>query len=246
MVNQTQILSCTKSFHDHFNLSTLSNLSLIIYKTLNVHQRKSLKQFKELINQSCIKSMSSLDFLRQTDQTKHGEFDDSLSSYEPKNGLCSPKNNIQIMNRSTMKLSSIRIAAKISMRLHNRMQRLPALNCPSGLEYLTKIEKFVVNHMMNHFTKLLGPRGLIICPTLPIPAVKHRTTLLNGFDPSYTMFSNVISFPSTHCPTGLTKEGLPVGFQIIVPPFNDNLAITMACEVEKLFGGWISPSAVNC
>ncbi|XP_015784564.1 fatty-acid amide hydrolase 2-B [Tetranychus urticae] len=100
--------------------------------------------------------------------------------------------------------------------------------------------------MKNHFTKLLGPRGLIICPTLPIPAVKHRTTLLNGFDPSYTMFSNVISFPSTHCPTGLTKEGLPVGFQIIVPPFNDNLAITMACEVEKLFGGWISPSAVNC
>ncbi|XP_053208376.1 fatty-acid amide hydrolase 2-B-like [Panonychus citri] len=101
------------------------------------------------------------------------------------------------------------------------------------------------DEMKDHFTQLLGSNGVLICPTIPVPAIKHKTTLFNGFDTGYTMFSNVISFPSTHCPTGLTKDGLPIGFQIITPPLKDNTSITMACEVEKLFGGWTSPSQLN-
>ncbi|XP_074603259.1 fatty-acid amide hydrolase 2-A-like [Brevipalpus obovatus] len=98
----------------------------------------------------------------------------------------------------------------------------------------------------NHFLKTLGNKGVLFYPTLPIPAIKHRTTVWNAIDCGYTMLSNLICFPATHCPTGLNKEGLPIGFQIIAPPYKDNVSISIACELEKLFGGWTSPSSIEC
>lgn len=87
---------------------------------------------------------------------------------------------------------------------------------------------------------------MLFYPTLPVPAIKHRTTVWNAIDCGYTMLSNLICFPATHCPTGLTKDNLPFGFQVIAPPFKDNLSISIACELEKVFGGWVPPSPVQC
>ncbi|RWS04828.1 fatty-acid amide hydrolase 2-like protein [Dinothrombium tinctorium] len=90
--------------------------------------------------------------------------------------------------------------------------------------------------------KILGSDGVFFYPTLPIPAVKHKTTIFSGLNCGYTMIFNVLSFPATHCPMGLGKENVPIGFQVASSPFNDRLTIAVACELERAFGGWVSPS----
>jgi len=47
-------------------------------------------------------------------------------------------------------------------------------------------------------------------------------------------------------PLGLSKSGLPVGLQVIASPLNDHLSIAVAEELEKGFGGWVSPSEIKC
>ena len=83
---------------------------------------------------------------------------------------------------------------------------------------------------------------MIFYPTLPTPAKKHAQSLLSSFDCAYTMFANTIGFPATHCPIGLNKDGLPIGFQVISAPFNDQVGLAFAVELEKQYGGWVPPS----
>jgi fatty acid amide hydrolase 2 len=40
---------------------------------------------------------------------------------------------------------------------------------------------------------------------------------------------------------GLNDDGLPIGVQIISKKNNDMLNIAIALELEKKFGGWVSP-----
>lgn len=60
------------------------------------------------------------------------------------------------------------------------------------------------------------------------------------------MLSNLLGFPTTHCPMGLTKDNLPIGFQIITSPFKDRYSIAMANELNDVFGGCKPPFEVNC
>ena len=63
---------------------------------------------------------------------------------------------------------------------------------------------------------------------------------------SYTMIFNVLGVPVTNCPLGLSKDGLPIGVQVVGMPFNDHMTIALAQEFEKAFGGWVSPSKIVC
>lgn len=54
----------------------------------------------------------------------------------------------------------------------------------------------------------------------------------------YTMFFNLMGFPSCHVPLGKDKEGLPIGMQVIAAPYQDRLCFAIARECEAAFGGW--------
>lgn len=60
------------------------------------------------------------------------------------------------------------------------------------------------------------------------------------------MLCNLIGFPATHCSMGLSKNELPIGFQVIAAPYNDRYTIAMANELSKVFGGCKPPFDVNC
>jgi len=45
---------------------------------------------------------------------------------------------------------------------------------------------------------------------------------------------------------GLSKNELPIGFQVIAAPYNDRYTIAMANELSKVFGGCKPPFDVNC
>jgi len=76
--------------------------------------------------------------------------------------------------------------------------------------------------------------------------VKHYSTILKFTNISYTALFNTLGVPVTQCPLGLNKDGMPIGVQIVSAPYNDHITIAVANEIEKAFGGWVSPSKIVC
>jgi fatty acid amide hydrolase 2 len=69
---------------------------------------------------------------------------------------------------------------------------------------------------------------------------------LKLFNISYTALFNPLYVAITAVPLGLSRSGLPIGVQIVASPLNDRLSIAAAEELEKAFGGWVSPTDINC
>jgi fatty acid amide hydrolase 2 len=48
--------------------------------------------------------------------------------------------------------------------------------------------------------------------------------------------------PVTQVPLGLGRERLPLGGQVAAAPGRDHVAIAVALELERVFGGWTPPA----
>lgn len=94
------------------------------------------------------------------------------------------------------------------------------------------------------FNDLVGETGVLLMATHPEPAPGHYTTPFKVFNVSYTAATSVLQTPITQCPLGLSKDGLPIGIQILARPHNDKLTIAVAQELESAFGGWMPPTRV--
>ncbi|XP_059472148.1 fatty-acid amide hydrolase 2 isoform X2 [Neocloeon triangulifer] len=88
---------------------------------------------------------------------------------------------------------------------------------------------------------LLGEEGVFFYPTHPTPAPYHNEPVLRPFNFSYTAIINVLGFPATAIPLGLSSNGLPIGLQVVGGLHQDRLTLAMAVELEKAFGGWVPP-----
>ena len=83
--------------------------------------------------------------------------------------------------------------------------------------------------------------GVLLYPSYSRPAPRHFRPLLRPFDHVYTGILNVLEFPATQVPLGLSTDGLPLGVQVAAIPGNDHLTIAVALELERAFGGWVPP-----
>nr|XP_042912734.1 fatty-acid amide hydrolase 2-like [Parasteatoda tepidariorum] len=102
----------------------------------------------------------------------------------------------------------------------------------------------MLKDLRRELTELLGDDGILLFPPHPTCAPHHNEPLFKPFNFAYTGLFNVLGFPVTQCPLGLGRENLRIGVQIVVKPFNDRLSLAVAVELEKVFGGWISPSKI--
>ncbi|KAG8144491.1 hypothetical protein E2320_012997 [Naja naja] len=89
--------------------------------------------------------------------------------------------------------------------------------------------------------ELLGENGVLLYPSHPVLAPKHHAPLGMPFNFAYTAIFNILGLPVTQCPLGLSKDGLPLGIQVVAGPHNDHLTLAMAQYLEKAFGGWVPP-----
>ncbi|RWS31203.1 fatty-acid amide hydrolase 2-like protein [Leptotrombidium deliense] len=96
------------------------------------------------------------------------------------------------------------------------------------------------------FSRLLADNGVFLYPSHPEVAPKHESTFFKMFNIDHTTVFNIMGMPVTQCPLGLNEDGLPIGLQIASKAYNDHLTIAVASEIYKAFGGWISPSRVQC
>lgn len=95
---------------------------------------------------------------------------------------------------------------------------------------------------------------ILICPALAVPAFPHdhgpieqRTLTVNGVAQAYfqSMFwagvGTVSYLPSTVFPTGLTRDGLPLGLQAISAEYNDYITLDFVNLLARHAGGVLIP-----
>ena len=56
-----------------------------------------------------------------------------------------------------------------------------------------------------------------------------------------TALFNLLGLPVTQVPLGLNDDGLPLGVQVAAGRDRDHVAIAVALELERAFGGWVPP-----
>uniref|UniRef100_A0A336M3E8 CSON011385 protein n=1 Tax=Culicoides sonorensis TaxID=179676 RepID=A0A336M3E8_CULSO len=95
--------------------------------------------------------------------------------------------------------------------------------------------------LRDQFLELLGPNGVFIYPTFPTTAHPHYEIYHKLADTVYCMIWNTLGFPATNVIVGSDRKNLPIGIQIVTLPGNDHLSLTVAKEIERIYGGWQKP-----
>lgn len=106
-----------------------------------------------------------------------------------------------------------------------------------------RVKRFVELGMelRRSIVELIGPNGVLLYPPHPRPAPFHYRPLLGPFDARYTAIFNVLELPVTQVPLGLNDAGVPLGVQVAGVHGNDHVTIAVALELERTFGGWVTP-----
>ncbi len=90
---------------------------------------------------------------------------------------------------------------------------------------------------------------VLICPVAAIPAFRHgaRKWKVDGTDVeyldamSYTHWFNILGNPAVVVPVGKSAEGLPIGVQVVGRPFEEEVILAVAAQIEREVGGYVRP-----
>ncbi len=82
----------------------------------------------------------------------------------------------------------------------------------------------------------------ILCPVSFALARPHRASHADSFEQwGYMQIYNLLGWPGVSVRAGSSAEGLPVGVQIVAPPWREDIALALAQRIEKLRGGFSEP-----
>lgn len=110
------------------------------------------------------------------------------------------------------------------------------------------------------FSKFFETYSVLICPVMPTPAVPldnsepkfARTISINKKPQAYWdqlvwngAIANFAHLPATARPIQLSDAGLPMGVQIVGPAMADRKTIAFAHALDKVFGHFKKPTAIN-
>ncbi len=94
--------------------------------------------------------------------------------------------------------------------------------------------------MAAELTEAIGD-GILLHPAHPRVAPRHGTTIGRLWLLTPAAMFNLVGVPVTEVPLGLATGGLPLGVQVAAGRGNDHVAIAVALELERAFGGWVPP-----
>jgi Asp-tRNA(Asn)/Glu-tRNA(Gln) amidotransferase A subunit family amidase len=90
---------------------------------------------------------------------------------------------------------------------------------------------------------------VLLCPVAAVPAFRHgeRRWTIEGqtvkyLDAwSYCEWFNLLGMPGVAVPAGKSAEGLPIGVQIVGLPWQEEVVLSVAAELEAQGGEWQGP-----
>jgi amidase len=82
---------------------------------------------------------------------------------------------------------------------------------------------------------------LIVSPVMPQPAIRHGESYAAWFGDTYSEVHNLTGWPSVVVRAGSASDGLPIGVQLVAPPWREDIALAGAKVVEVATGGWRPP-----
>jgi Asp-tRNA(Asn)/Glu-tRNA(Gln) amidotransferase A subunit family amidase len=88
------------------------------------------------------------------------------------------------------------------------------------------------------FLRAMTPGGVILCPVLTTPPPRHGWTWWLPAALPYTFMFNALGFPAACVPVRWSQKGLPLVVQVVAGPGEDETALAVAAELERVFGGW--------
>jgi len=98
-----------------------------------------------------------------------------------------------------------------------------------------------------------APRPVLLCPVTPTAATRSvlaaRTITVNGRERSvfeqsvWPGLAGAAHLPAAVVPVGRTREGLPVGMQVVAPHLEDRTAVDVARRIAHVVGGYERPPA---
>jgi len=106
---------------------------------------------------------------------------------------------------------------------------------------LMALEQFKIQMM--HF---MNAYDVILCPVATLPARSYTQTentekFSLSHDLTYNLPFNITGWPAAVVRCGTSKEGLPIGIQIIAKSWRDDIVLAVAKRLEEIFGGWRLP-----
>jgi amidase len=83
----------------------------------------------------------------------------------------------------------------------------------------------------------------ILTPVYDCPAPPHGATETPELRDAvrWTTPWSLTGWPCTVVRCGTSPDGLPIGVQVIAPPWRDDLALALAAHLETILGGWHPP-----
>ncbi|MEM7800158.1 MAG: amidase [Chloroflexota bacterium] len=78
----------------------------------------------------------------------------------------------------------------------------------------------------------------LVCPPQAFPALKNGELSDKFPGTSYTMSFNLTGWPAGVVRAGTSPEGLPLGIQVVAPPWREDIVLAVMAQIEKGFGGW--------
>lgn len=102
--------------------------------------------------------------------------------------------------------------------------------------YYLKASK-VRNLIRQDFSRAFEAVDFILCPTSPSPAFKLGERLANPLEmylsDVYTIPANLAGIPGISVPCGFTRDNLPIGLQLMAPPFEETRLLQAASAYER-------------
>ncbi|HEX9259597.1 MAG TPA: amidase [Acidimicrobiales bacterium] len=110
-------------------------------------------------------------------------------------------------------------------------------------------------HIRAEWLQLFESVDVVLAPIAPVPAFPHDTDTpidrrvldVDGDQRPYASMlvwpglATLPLLPATAVPVGRTDQGLPVGLQIVGPPWGDRTTIAVAGHLEGILGGFTPP-----
>ena len=80
----------------------------------------------------------------------------------------------------------------------------------------------------------------IVCPPCAFTAPEHGATLREDLDSafSYSETYNYAGWPAVVLRGGTSENGLPIGVQVVTPPWREDIALAIAYHLQAEFGQW--------